>query len=906
MYPSSTGAPNAAARKGPKAATRRIRLTILRNLNGEMTKRLSLSADGVVKKSPACALYDGEAERVAIDCLQDLAQLIARLNPNEALCYGVTPRERVRVVTQDALPRFPDAIARDREHFAFPSGPGLLMLDYDPTGEPLGPQEVVQKVTRAMPEFADVTMMWRPSASSCIINKDTGLTARGVCGLRIWIVVSDATKIPELGKILTTRLWARGDAGFAVSNSGQLLERPLFDASVWQPERIDFVAGAICEEPLEQRLPPPEIISGKVEIFDTGTLPVLTATEMATSVSNREAARQRLAPQAREVRAAWVAERARDLIVRRHIEPAVAEVVLNVAVEDGVLGPDFPLLSVKYGEVSVADVLADPDKFDSTRFADPLEPDYRDDPRIAYVSLKANAPNLYSHAHGGRRYALRARTAAQGDIIDELNERFGVVALGRNAYIVDHGAGARPGKGSIELLTRAAFDLLMYNRPRADGQKGHLGSQWLSSQRRKEYAGVEFNPRGTTPGYLNYFTGFRIRPSPGCTALWWAFVRDVICDGNQDAYRYVRRWLAHLFQKTGELPGTALVLRGLQGTGKNTFAGVIGKLVEPHFVELNSLEQVTGRFNGHMKMALLVHANEAIWGGSKQQVGTFKSMITDPRIAVEQKGIDITLIDNYRRVIVSSNEEWAVPADPDDRRFVFLNVSPARANDHAYFAALRAELDAGGYAALMNDLMTEDLTGFVPAERPSTGFGFDIKLRSAEPILRWMHDMLDGGGFCTEFMYGAASRQWPETVEKSELYRSYVDFYRRTETRRPETEAEFHGKVKKFLPSLEERRPRPEKARTIRSPDVASPARVKFPGAEHAGASRPRVYVLPTLEVARRDFEKLMRSEGMVPWQPIDREPTLSAVQDGRQVCTVQVVQGGQADSLIRKGRRGR
>ena len=858
------------SRSSPKRQSKRkpLLVTVLRNHHGPMTKRLSLAPDGAVFKSPACALYDGEAERVAVDGLQELGERIMKLKPNEALCYGVGEHDRVALVTQEERAVHSEAIARDREHFAFLKQPGFMMFDCDQKGTPLSLEEVREVFSAVLPETAGVTTMWRPSASSCIRNTETGEEVRGVVGVRGWLPVSDASKIPKLGEIVKTRLWARGYASFMISKSGQLLDRPLFDACVWQPERIDFVAGAICEAPLEQRLPPPEIIEGATDVFDTRKLPVLTAGEIAAALNNREAARQRLAPQAREVRIAWVAERARDLADRRHVELAVAEEVLNIAVEEGVLGPDFPLQSGKYGEVSVADILAEPNKFNGTRFADPLEPDYHDDPRVAYVNLKGDTPYLYSHAHGGRRYVLSTTSAAAGDIIDTMNERFAVLAIGKNAFIADQTTSKEPGRVSIEFLSRPAFNLLMCNRKRTDETSGHLGNQWLWSPRRKEYAGVEFNPGGTTPGFLNLFTGFHITPSPGCTTLWWAFVRDIICCGNEDAYRYVRRWLAHLIQKTGELPGTALVLRGMQGTGKNTFAEAIGRLVMPHFIELSSMGQVTGRFNSHTKQALVVFANEAIWGGSKQEIGVLKGMITDKLIAIEAKGIDIIQIENFRRLIVASNEVWAVAADADDRRFVFLDISPARANDREYFEALRAELNAGGYEALMHDLTTEDLSGFEPAKRPMTGFGFDIKLRSADSIVKWAFEALDSGGI-------TSSDEWPTSIGKSEIYTLYRDFYAQTEMRKPEVASEFHKKLKGIFPSFRDQRPGPDKKSQLQ------------PSAQVA-TKRPRVYALPPLEVARKDFERYMHSEGMVTWSPVAMPPALRVVQ------AVQAGQGGK------------
>jgi hypothetical protein len=55
----------------------------------------------------------------------------------------------------------------------------------------------------------------------------------------------------------------------------------------------------------------------------------------------------------------------------------------------------------------VRQLLENPEQWHGARFADPLEPDYREDNRIAWANLCGGGrPYLYSHAHGGQRYVL--------------------------------------------------------------------------------------------------------------------------------------------------------------------------------------------------------------------------------------------------------------------------------------------------------------------------------------------------------------------------------------------------------------------------------------------------------------------------------------------------------------------
>jgi hypothetical protein len=65
---------------------------------------------------------------------------------------------------------------------------------------------------------------------------------------------------------------------------------------------------------------------------------------------------------------------------------------------------------------------------------------------------------------------------------------------------------------------------------------------------------------------------------------------------------------------------------------------------------VNQMDQVVGRFNAHLMNRLVIHANEALWGGNKTEAGKLKAMITDR--PSEQKGVDSIPISNYLRIFV--------------------------------------------------------------------------------------------------------------------------------------------------------------------------------------------------------------------------------------------------------------
>src|SRR4051812_1766438 len=94
-------------------------LTVFAKANGPLTKRISLLPDGSIKSDgSACVMARGQAKRVAIANVAELAGLIERVRPNEAIALGrlaVKLPDPVDVVPKRQLNGATNAIARTVE-----------------------------------------------------------------------------------------------------------------------------------------------------------------------------------------------------------------------------------------------------------------------------------------------------------------------------------------------------------------------------------------------------------------------------------------------------------------------------------------------------------------------------------------------------------------------------------------------------------------------------------------------------------------------------------------------------------------------------------------------------------------------------------------------------------------------
>lgn len=270
---------------------------------------------------------------------------------------------------------------------------------------------------------------------------------------------------------------------------------------------------------------------------------------------------------------------------------------------------------------------------------------------------------------------------------------------------------------------------------------------WFEWEKRRTYDGMTFNPSGkVAPGLYNTWHGWSVAPDAGGSCdLFLAHLRDVICSGQESEYQWLIRWMAHLVQKPAEKPGTALILRGRKGAGKDTVGDYLGALFKRNHVKISQPDHLTGHFNAHLAEALLLHVEEGFWSGDKKAEGILKSLITAPVQAIERKGFDVQQMESFSRLLISSNEDWVVPATSDERRYFVLDVSEARLGDKPYFDALYAEMDNGGPAALLHYLQGVDLTGFNVRLPPVTQGLARQKVETLRNIELWWYQTLCDG-----------------------------------------------------------------------------------------------------------------------------------------------------------------
>ena len=421
------------------------------------------------------------------------------------------------------------------------------------------------------------------------------------------------------------------------------------------------------------------------------------------------------------------------------------------------------------------------------------------------------------------------------EAVERLNEKHAVVMLSGKCTVLNQTIDPVFQRPDISFSSKADFFNFHSNQKiSVPGvtKPVSVAEVWWNSPNRRQYAGIVNDPKEECgPEYFNLWRGFSVEPKKGN----WGRVRDLIfesiADGHPPRTDYILSWMARIVQDPGgERPGVAIVMRGRQGVGKGEFARAFGSLFGNHFLQVAQANQVTGRFNLHMKDCLVLFVDEGFWAGDKQAEGVIKNLITEPTLTVEPKGKDLFQVKNNVNVLIASNSNWVVPAGLEERRFFVVDVGDHHRRDYAFFRKLNEQMDNGGREAMLYDLLNMDLSGVNLRDFERTEALLDQILESMTPIQSWWFGRLQEGKISSE--------HWPSEISNTVLYSDFERYCNRRKLYMPDARV-FGRQFKKIV--------------------NATDIRKEF------SDERERGKAFPALEDCREAFEKALDIE--IEWE---------------------------------------
>ncbi len=291
-------------------------------------------------------------------------------------------------------------------------------------------------------------------------------------------------------------------------------------------------------------------------------------------------------------------------------------------------------------------------------------------------------------------------------------------------------------------------------------------TKWAKDKNKRSYDKVDFIPCDDIDEKIfNTFTGFRVNK---LTAVQEEYVYNqdavktftdhikLLVGNEEDAYRYVLNYFAHMYQKPEELPdgGVALLFKSPQGCGKDTLmdfhSAIMGK---EYLFRTEDIEKCLGKFNDQIQKKIIIQLNEVCGADGFKYKESLKNVITAPMLNINPKGRTPYDIQNFARIVIFTNNNNIIDIPYDDRRYCVFYCDQKREKKY-YTEKLRPLLkDDNALRSIYEFFLTLDIPeGFnFETDRPKTQAYQDMVSNNISPVYTYLHEVFKADQWKAEF-----------------------------------------------------------------------------------------------------------------------------------------------------------
>lgn len=264
--------------------------------------------------------------------------------------------------------------------------------------------------------------------------------------------------------------------------------------------------------------------------------------------------------------------------------------------------------------------------------------------------------------------------------------------------------------------------------------------------------------------YVNSYVPLFGDRKPGDPTPFISHVKRLIPDPT-DADIFLS-YLAACVQHVGTKFQWCPVLQGVQGNGKTIIHKVMSHALGEPYCHIQDPNDLDNSFNAWVEGHLLCTIEELWVQGNQSILNRLKPLITNDRVAIQQKKVDQRTGDNCANFLIFSNYKDAITKTKTDRRYCVFYTAQQSVEDLAncgmteqYFVELFDWLESGGYEIVADYLATRAVNVNVMGRAPetsSTRVAMKVSLGTAEQIILDAIDMGDigfrGGLLCTRYV----------------------------------------------------------------------------------------------------------------------------------------------------------
>jgi putative DNA primase/helicase len=215
----------------------------------------------------------------------------------------------------------------------------------------------------------------------------------------------------------------------------------------------------------------------------------------------------------------------------------------------------------------------------------------------------------------------------------------------------------------------------------------------------------------------------------------------VLCGNDEVVYDYFVKWIAQMIQFPA-VKSICPTLISKQGAGKGTLMKLLGAMLGSAKVyeTTSPSRDVWGDFNGRMCNTFLINLNELSKKETLECEGKIKGLITDPKLTINNKGVNQYDINSFHRFIITTNNGEPINTSHDDRRNLIIRSSDEKCGDKEYFNGLHKMLEDVNVVKTCYEYFKgiANMDKFNSIEIPTTTYQSNLKQLSVSPIEQWL------------------------------------------------------------------------------------------------------------------------------------------------------------------------
>lgn len=390
------------------------------------------------------------------------------------------------------------------------------------------------------------------------------------------------------------------------------------------------------------------------------------------------------------------------------------------------------------------------------------------------------------------------------------NERYSVVNTGNDTLIYFKNSNYEKYRNKKTFLSQHEGQIFLEN-----GKPVLAGKRWLNKTEviiEMEYAPtLNINSQGiyrNNNGYLslNTFRGYAVEPLENVDEEklkpFIFFLKEIICNNSEEVYKWLTKFIAHMFQKPQEKPKKAVALSGEQGIGKSYLVeDILGRILgQDNFSISSDDEEISGGNNSRLVNKILVYRNEAGWNGSIKSKNALKRIIVGDTITRKEKYQISSEVKNYWRIFSDTNGDWKAPVEKGDRRWLVIQVSEKFKDDLVFWKKYQDDYknDKVFLANILTYFMNIDITGFMQERIPNTEEREESIIFSSnnDKIIGYIKRLYDN-----DFYLDSHTEKFESGIPKDLIYKDYQIFANEY-GKNPLGDSVFLKMIKKYIPSL--------------------------------------------------------------------------------------------------------